>query len=127
MPASRPSGTGKTHCLEGLAHLAIEAGQRVAWFSLESLTASIGKVARMRRRSRIRSSRSTPARRPVRLVGHDRQASGGVGLVPQDAGLGIDVEADGGRGPRTAGPGARDERGRAHRPNRRRAASDSIS
>jgi DNA replication protein DnaC len=39
-----PSGTGKTHYLEGLAAAAIETGLRVAWFSLESLTATIGRA-----------------------------------------------------------------------------------
>jgi DNA replication protein DnaC len=39
-----PSGTGKSHYIEGLAHLAIEAGRRVAWFSLEGLTATIGRA-----------------------------------------------------------------------------------
>jgi len=39
-----PSGTGKTHYLEGLAAAAIETGRRVAWFSLESLTATIGRA-----------------------------------------------------------------------------------
>jgi len=39
-----PSGTGKTHYLEGLAAAAIESGRRVAWFSLESLTATIGRA-----------------------------------------------------------------------------------
>ncbi len=39
-----PSGTGKTHFLEGLAGAAIEAGLRVAWFSLESLTATLGRA-----------------------------------------------------------------------------------
>ena len=39
-----PSGTGKTHFVEGLAHAAIEAGRRVAWFSLESLTTTIGRA-----------------------------------------------------------------------------------
>jgi len=39
-----PSGTGKTHFVEGLAGAAIEAGRRVAWFSLESLTATIGRA-----------------------------------------------------------------------------------
>jgi DNA replication protein DnaC len=39
-----PSGTGKTHYLEGLASAAINAGRRVAWFSLESLTATIGRA-----------------------------------------------------------------------------------
>ena len=39
-----PSGTGKTHFVEGLAAAAIEAGHRVAWFSLESLTAALGRA-----------------------------------------------------------------------------------
>jgi DNA replication protein DnaC len=32
-----PSGTGKSMFLEALGHAAVEAGRRVAWFSLESL------------------------------------------------------------------------------------------
>lgn len=32
-----PSGTGKTHFLEGLGNLAVDRGMRVSWFSLESL------------------------------------------------------------------------------------------
>ncbi|WP_225978744.1 IS21-like element helper ATPase IstB [Gandjariella thermophila] len=39
-----PSGTGKSHFVEALAHAAIEADLRVAWFTLESLTATIGKA-----------------------------------------------------------------------------------
>jgi DNA replication protein DnaC len=39
-----PSGTGKTHLCEGLAAKAVESGRRVAWFSLESLTATIGRA-----------------------------------------------------------------------------------
>ncbi|HEU5179778.1 MAG TPA: IS21-like element helper ATPase IstB [Candidatus Polarisedimenticolia bacterium] len=48
-----PSGTGKSHLCEALGRAAVEAGLRVAWFSLESLTntiarakvdASVGKV-----------------------------------------------------------------------------------
>lgn len=39
-----PSGTGKTHWCEALAAAAIESGRRVAWFSLESLTATIGRA-----------------------------------------------------------------------------------
>lgn len=31
-----PSGTGKTHLVEALAHAAIDTGRRVAWFTLES-------------------------------------------------------------------------------------------
>jgi DNA replication protein DnaC len=40
-----PSGTGKSHFAEALAHKAIDAGLRVAWFTLESLTAVIGRAA----------------------------------------------------------------------------------
>ena len=40
-----PSGTGKSHFAEALAHKAIDAGMRVAWFTLESLTATIGRAA----------------------------------------------------------------------------------
>jgi DNA replication protein DnaC len=36
-----PSGTGKTHFLEGLGNLAVDRGMRVSWFSLESLGALI--------------------------------------------------------------------------------------
>ncbi len=39
---SGPSGTGKSHFVEALAHAAIDADLRVAWFTLESLTATIG-------------------------------------------------------------------------------------
>jgi DNA replication protein DnaC len=40
-----PSGTGKSHFLEALAHAVIEAGMRVSWFSLESLTAALGRAS----------------------------------------------------------------------------------
>lgn len=33
-----PSGTGKSHFVEALGHLAIESGMKVSWFTLESLT-----------------------------------------------------------------------------------------
>jgi DNA replication protein DnaC len=39
-----PSGTGKSHLVEALAHAAIDAGRRVAWFTLESLTTAIGRA-----------------------------------------------------------------------------------
>lgn len=39
-----PSGTGKSHFVEALAHAAIEADLRVAWFTLESLTATISRA-----------------------------------------------------------------------------------
>jgi DNA replication protein DnaC len=39
-----PSGTGKSHFLEALAHAAIEQDLRVAWFTLETLTNTVGKA-----------------------------------------------------------------------------------
>src|SRR5215470_1618545 len=39
-----PSGTGKSHFVEALAHNAIDADLRVAWFTLETLTATIGRA-----------------------------------------------------------------------------------
>jgi DNA replication protein DnaC len=40
-----PSGTGKSHFAEALAHKAIDTGMRVAWLTLETLTATIGRAA----------------------------------------------------------------------------------
>jgi DNA replication protein DnaC len=40
-----PSGTGKTHFVEALAHKVIDHGLRVAWFTLETLTTTIGRAA----------------------------------------------------------------------------------
>jgi DNA replication protein DnaC len=39
-----PSGTGKSHFVEALAHNAIEADLRVAWFTLEALATTIGRA-----------------------------------------------------------------------------------
>jgi DNA replication protein DnaC len=39
-----PSGTGKTHFVEALAHGVIDAGMRVSWFTLETLTATVGRA-----------------------------------------------------------------------------------
>ncbi|WP_431676045.1 IS21-like element helper ATPase IstB [Kitasatospora sp. KL5] len=39
-----PSGTGKSHFTEGLAHAAIEKDLKVAWFTLETLTATVNKA-----------------------------------------------------------------------------------
>jgi DNA replication protein DnaC len=39
-----PSGTGKSHFVEALAHVAIDNDLRVAWFTLETLTATIGRA-----------------------------------------------------------------------------------
>ncbi|QGH68686.1 IS21-like element helper ATPase IstB [Pseudactinotalea sp. HY158] len=41
---SGPSGTGKTHFVEALAHKAIDEGMPVAWFTLESLTTAISRA-----------------------------------------------------------------------------------
>lgn len=40
-----PSGTGKSHFVEAIAHKVIDAGMRVAWFTLESLTATVGRAS----------------------------------------------------------------------------------
>jgi DNA replication protein DnaC len=39
-----PSGTGKSHLVEALAHAAIEKDLRMAWFTLETLTTTLGKA-----------------------------------------------------------------------------------
>ena len=39
-----PSGTGKTHFVEALAHNVIDAGMRVSWFTLESLTEALARA-----------------------------------------------------------------------------------
>jgi DNA replication protein DnaC len=39
-----PSGTGKSHFVEALAHAVIDAGMRVSWFTLESLTIALGRA-----------------------------------------------------------------------------------
>jgi DNA replication protein DnaC len=39
-----PSGTGKSHFCEAIAHAVIDAGMRVSWFSLESLTDALARA-----------------------------------------------------------------------------------
>ena len=39
-----PSGTGKSHFVEAIAHTAIDNDLRVAWFTLETLTAAVGRA-----------------------------------------------------------------------------------
>ena len=41
----RPFGHRKSHFAEALAHKAIDTGMRVAWFTLETLTAELGRAA----------------------------------------------------------------------------------
>lgn len=40
---SGPSGTGKSHFVEALGHRAIDSGLKVSWFTLETLTQTIGR------------------------------------------------------------------------------------
>jgi hypothetical protein len=60
-----PSGTGKTHFVEALAHAVIDAGMRVSWFTLETLTVTVGRakvdasVAKVIAASAARSSSSS--------------------------------------------------------------------
>jgi DNA replication protein DnaC len=44
LTVSGPSGTGKSHFIEALAHAVIDADMRVSWFTLETLTATIGRA-----------------------------------------------------------------------------------
>ncbi|PBC66126.1 DNA replication protein DnaC [Streptomyces sp. TLI_235] len=45
LAVTEPSGTGKSHFAEALAHKAIDVGMQVCWFTLESLTATLGRAA----------------------------------------------------------------------------------
>jgi DNA replication protein DnaC len=40
---SGPSGTGKSHFVEAVGHKAIDSGLNVSWFTLETLTQTIGR------------------------------------------------------------------------------------
>ena len=70
-----PSGTGKSHFAEAIAHAAIDRDLRVSWFTLESLTATIA-------RSQIDASTGKVVERIVRseLVVVDD-----IGLLPAGA------------------------------------------
>ena len=39
-----PSGTGKTHLAEAVAHAVIDAGMKVSWFTLETLTETLNRA-----------------------------------------------------------------------------------
>jgi DNA replication protein DnaC len=39
-----PSGTGKSHLCEAIAHAVIDEGMKVAWFTLESLTETVSRA-----------------------------------------------------------------------------------
>lgn len=69
---SGPSGTGKSHFAEALANLAIEKDMRVAWHTLETLTATIMK-------SKVDGS---IARTVARICGNDLIVVDDIGLLP---------------------------------------------
>lgn len=67
-----PSGTGKTMFLEALGHVAVQAGHKVAWFSLESL----GVLVRRHRAD------DSVARAIGRILRADLVAVDDIGLLP---------------------------------------------
>jgi DNA replication protein DnaC len=72
-----PSGTGKSHFVEALAHAAIENDMRVSWFTLETLTAAVGKA----------KVDGSVARTISRICGCDLIVVDDIGMLPagQDA------------------------------------------
>jgi DNA replication protein DnaC len=72
-----PSGTGKSHFVEALAHTAIENDLRVGWFTLETLTATIGRA----------KADGSVARTVARLCRNDLLVVDDIGMLPvgQDA------------------------------------------
>jgi DNA replication protein DnaC len=72
-----PSGTGKSHFVEALAHAAIEKDMRVAWFTLETLTTAIGRA----------KVDGTVARAISKICGCDLIVVDDIGMLPtgQDA------------------------------------------
>ena len=71
------SGTGKSHLVEALAHAAIEKDLRVAWFTLETLTAAVGKA----------KADGSVARTVTRICRADLIVVDDIGMLPagQDA------------------------------------------
>jgi DNA replication protein DnaC len=67
-----PSGTGKSHFVEAIAHKVIDAGMRVAWFTLESLTATVGRAA----------VDGTVAKTIARIVRADLIVVDDIGMLP---------------------------------------------
>jgi DNA replication protein DnaC len=67
-----PSGTGKTFFLEALGQLAVEAGHKVAWFSLESL----GALVRRHRAD------DTVTKAVARILRADLVVVDDIGLLP---------------------------------------------
>jgi DNA replication protein DnaC len=67
-----PSGTGKSHMVEALSHLAIEKDLRVAWFTLETLAATVGRA----------KVDGTISRAITRICGSDLIVVDDIGLLP---------------------------------------------
>ena len=72
-----PSGTGKSHLVEALAHAAIDKDLRVAWFTLETLTTAIGRA----------KADGSVARTVTRICRSDLIVVDDIGMLPagQDA------------------------------------------
>jgi DNA replication protein DnaC len=72
-----PSGTGKSHLVEALAHNAIEADLRVAWFTIETLATAIGRA----------KADGSVARTVARICRQDLIVVDDIGMLPvgQDA------------------------------------------
>ncbi|WP_282704232.1 ATP-binding protein [Streptomyces sp. CC219B] len=72
-----PSGTGKSHFTEALAHAAIEKDLRVSWFTLESLIQTVGRA----------KVDGTTARTVARICRSDLIVVDDIGMLPagQDA------------------------------------------
>jgi DNA replication protein DnaC len=72
-----PSGTGKSHFVEALAHVAIENDLRVAWFNLETLTTTLGRA----------KADASIARTVARICRADLVVVDDIGMLPagQDA------------------------------------------
>ena len=72
-----PSGTGKSHFVEALAHVAIEKDLRVSWFTLETLTTTLGRA----------KADASIARTVARICRADLIVIDDIGMLPagQDA------------------------------------------
>lgn len=72
-----PSGTGKSHFVEALAHTAIDNDLRVAWFTLETLTTAVGRA----------KADGSVARTVARICRADLIVVDDIGMLPagQDA------------------------------------------
>ena len=104
-----PSGTGKTHLVEALAHAAIDAGRRVAWFTLESLTAAVGRAG----------ADGSVARTITKITRADLIVVDDIGMLPagQAAGVRHDHAQDPGHRDRRSAAAPRPHRAhRGHQP-----------